>query len=658
MKSVNRIFELSLIAMLASGFFALASSGYLDLPTIVIGSAALALRTFGAWRKQEWRLPNSTVTMATLVYIAFFFVDYYWISKEFLPATVHLIIYLAVVKLFTARTSRDFGYLYMIAFLEMIAASILSANTAFLPAMASFLFFAVATFASAEIRNSGARKVNAVRINSRIGWRLIAVSGSITAGILLMSAALFFLLPRTARAAFQHLIPERYHITGFSNDITLGRIGELKRQSTPVMHVRDSTGSGKLPALRWRGATFRRFDGRRWINPATQAETLRSERGLIRLAPDEQRWRAGPRVAYEVHLQNLTSATIFVAGIPEFLRIHAAYILRSPDATLRNAFSTSQGIRYGVHSFLGDTGPLSVAQRLPLEARIEHLLLPATDPAVISLAQALGTPRAMEAYLKQHYGYSLDLPATAPEDPIHYFLFERREGHCEYFASAMAVMLRAAGIPSRVVTGFYGGVWNPVSGWHVIRASDAHSWVEAWEEGKGWVTYDPTPPDPNAAAPGFRDKLALWTDALETFWQDWVLSYNRDQQLSLAAQVEHSRFRFATSWNPDWSDLLNRWAPWIGGAAALMLLLRLWRRRSAPQRRVPESARLYEEMLAILRRRGIEKPAWLTPREFVSQLPLEPWRSTAAEITEAYYRFRYAQSTDAQEEMRMLLKRL
>ena len=80
-------------------------------------------------------------------------------------------------------------------------------------------------------------------------------------------------------------------------------------------------------------------------------------------------------------------------------------------------------------------------------------------------------------------------------DPLAYFLFERKKGHCEYFASSMAVMLRTLGIPSRVVTGFQSGVYNPMTGWQVIRASDAHSWVEAWIDGRGWTTFDPTPFD-------------------------------------------------------------------------------------------------------------------------------------------------------------------
>ena len=118
------------------------------------------------------------------------------------------------------------------------------------------------------------------------------------------------------------------------------------------------------------------------------------------------------------------------------------------------------------------------------------------------------------------------------------FLFNRRKGHCEYFASSMAVMVRTLGIPSRVVTGFQSGVFNPVSGQQLIRASDAHSWVEVWIPNRGWTVFDPTPPDYSLHRPSLFSQLSLYLDAAEVFWQEWVLNYSLDHQLVLAARME------------------------------------------------------------------------------------------------------------------------
>ena len=107
----------------------------------------------------------------------------------------------------------------------------------------------------------------------------------------------------------------------------------------------------------------------------------------------------------------------------------------------------------------------------------------------------------------------------------------------------MAVMLRTLGIPSRVVTGFQSGVYNPMTGWQVIRASDAHSWVEAWIEGRGWTTFDPTPFDPSGGEPGLLSRLSLLTDTASQFWNDWVMSYDLDRQVALASRMQETSRR-------------------------------------------------------------------------------------------------------------------
>ncbi len=641
MKSVTRFFSFATTGMLASGFLAVAGSGYLDAAAIFAGTVALLLRAvllLAGWR---WPIPPRAVFFATLSYVAFFFADYRWISGDFLGATVHLVLFLAVVKLFTAETPRDFVYLEILAFLEILAAALLSANATFFLALALFLFCAVAAFSSGEILRSARGLAQPVRSDPRSAFRLAALAAGITGGIVVLTSVFFFLLPRTARAAFRHLVPARLHITGFANEIALGRIGEIQQRPTPVMHVRAFAGNGQLPPLRWRGQALRDFDGRTWSTPAEAGEILRPDRGLIRLAENEQRWRAGRRVAYEVHLQAVSGDTLFVAGTPEFIQIDSPFVVRTAARSLRTGFNVRDGVRYGVYAYLDDRyAAPSESTPLSAEARVRHLLLPPVDPRVVELARTLPSPLDLERHLRTQYRYTLRLPGQAPADPIAHFLFERREGHCEYFASAMAVMLRINGIPSRVVTGFQGGVFNPLSGWHVLRAADAHSWVEAWINGR-WVTFDPTPPDPDAAGPGLLDRAALWADALETWWRDWVLNYTLDQQLTLASRVEGSRFRFRFPALAETGQNITALAPWVvGGVLILVVLRRLrWARRAQP--RLSGVAREYRRMLEVLRKRGFEKPPWQTPREFARSLPDQPWRAEVTAITDAYYRARF-----------------
>ncbi len=192
---------------------------------------------------------------------------------------MHLVCFLAVMKVLTAKTNRDYTYVKMIAVLELLAAAVLSARVSFFGYLALFVLFAIAAFASGEVRRSAQLR----RRSCEAGCELFLVVwwpwlDFLFVGILMMTAGMFFVLPRTARAALDRFVPQRYHLPGFSNSVTLGEIGEIKQSSAPVMHVRSYQGEGLLQ-VRWRGTSLQDFDGRRWSNPPggeTLADRARS----------------------------------------------------------------------------------------------------------------------------------------------------------------------------------------------------------------------------------------------------------------------------------------------------------------------------------------------------------------------------------------------
>ncbi len=148
------------------------------------------------------------------------------------------------------------------------------------------------------------------------------------------------------------------------------------------------------------------------------------------------------------------------------------------------------------------------------------------------------------------------------KDPIANFLFERKQGHCEYFASSMAVMLRTLGIPSRVVNGFRSDEFNDLTGNYVVRAKDAHSWVEAYFPGYGWQTFDPTPAG-NSGTPQGWSRLALYVDAMASFWRDWVVSYDTSHQYALgqaAFSGTRGLWENARNWARDHYESMLNWA--------------------------------------------------------------------------------------------------
>ena len=317
-RNVDRLFEFCVLGMVASGYLAVAASGYLDVPTVLLTAMALLLRALMAGGVLKLRFSTTAVNVATLLYIGFYPLDYLLISKEFLPAMVHLVFFLAITKVLTASSDRDFSYLKIIAFLELMAACMVNGSLNFFGFLALFLVFAVGTFSTSEIRRSAGRNVKVVRAGFRgLQPRLVALGLMLSLGVLSITAGLFFFLPRTARAAFQHLVSERYHLPGFSNEITLGQLGEIKSQATTVMHVQFLNPT--WPAnLKWRGMALARFDGKRWFNdPAQHYEPIRTERGrLVSLVDEHQRPSSRVRrFVYEVHREGLRYRT------PCFLRV-------------------------------------------------------------------------------------------------------------------------------------------------------------------------------------------------------------------------------------------------------------------------------------------------------------------------------------------------
>jgi transglutaminase-like putative cysteine protease len=698
--SVERFFQLSVLGLVASGYLAVAGSGYLDPPTILLTGVGLLLRALLVTGVVRIKFSDNLIALVTAAYIAFYPVDYFFVSRTFLQATVHLVFFLAVVKILSARTNRDYLYTAAIAFLEILAAAILSASLNFFFFLGIYLLCAIAAFTSAEIRRAMQKPHQIARSGlRRFHPRLAGLAVFVTFGILVLTGGLFFLLPRSANATLSHFVSHRIHVPGFSNEVTLGQIGEIKNDSSAVMHVRPD--SANFPdGLKWRGVALSDFDGKRWSNPPLETKTVRLDNGWT-LVTD--RPRIGNRIFYHVTLNAVDSEALFVAGVPEQLRTEYPglpnvrrdldaenEVVRGPNDSLRLLFTPPDNFRYAVSSVLDDGVSPAEHTALSPDAREHYLHLRQLDPRVRELAEnvtagwftQLDRARAIENHLRSSYGYTLDLPDHEAADPIAYFLFERKKGHCEYFASAMAVMLRTVGIPTRLVNGFQSGTFNPISNQYVIRASDAHSWVEAYLESRGWTTFDPTPADPSARPNGLLAKFALWTDAADTFWQDWVLRYDQGRQLILAAQLQNSSRQLRMGWIETWSRSAVQWKSSVGAwcaahGPALALLAafaavfvlagpRAWRslRMLHRVRRVREGQAsagdatvLYERMLDVLRYRGFQKPAWFTPREFAASLPAETGM-LVDQFTAAYNDLRFGGKLDAAPRLTLLLEEL
>ena len=685
MGAVERFYQLAVLGLVASGYAGVALTGYLDHPTLIFMGLALVARALQIFGVIRLVLPARMVEISALACIIYYPIDYFVLSRDFLLATVHMIIVLAVLKILSARTQRDHFYALSIAFLELLAAAVLSSGISFFLVLAVFLCCLIAALTSGEIRGA-ARMQDKSQIVAQTGRvsiapRLAVLAVSVTAGILTLTAGLFFLAPRTASAVLRGFAHPSYHLSGFTNQVRLGEVGELQLDSRTIMRVKPYEGVRLPVGLKWRGMALSHFDGHTWT-ASFRSEELQTQRGVVQVATDEERIRNGPAVLYRVDLSPVDSDALFIAGLPEFLNVGPlSHLYRMDGGAFRMAAVPSEAIRYEVSSAIAS----QLAPGHPIldpEERTQYLQLPLLDRRIPELARQLmgeGNPLQrvfrLEHRLRRDYAYSLKLPAVQPQDPLADFLFKRKQGHCEYFASSMAVMLRSQGIPSRIVNGFAGGTYNPVSDLYMIRASDAHSWVEAYMDGHGWMTFDPTPAVAAPNGPSLMTTIGYYLDAADTFWQEWVLNYDLARQFVLGASIELGLHDLTWLWHPhapripamNRQSFTNYIAPTIllvivivvlalCGRAWLESLRAVWqlRRIRAGRARPGDAAILYGQLLRVMKRRGYQKPAWFTPREFAATVRL----SAVDEFTDCYNALRYGGDAAAAERMKRILQEL
>jgi len=693
--AIDRYFQVALYLLVLTGFVALASTGDLGIVTVVLVGAALLFRGYQLGARRAFLIPEQWTTTLTLGYVAFYLVDYMLLGRGFLNATVHLVLFVMVVRLFSARRDRDYYFLTVISFLMVLAASVLTVESSFLLAFGLFLLAAVATFILMEMRRSA--KTAAVQANAanqelacrRMGLSVAGLSPALVILILLGAAAIFFLLPRVSSGYLSAYAPGTDIATGFSDEVQLGRIGQIQQSSSLVMRIKiDGDPQGAFD-LKWRGVSLNAFDGKTWSNPHARHLLSHPPQGHFVFA--QPGWagagswleKTSRRVHYRVLMEPLSTNVFFLAPTPLSLEGNYRAIATDAGGAVFNLDAERPVTRYEATSNIAQPSAdelRAAPEFYPPEVLRDDLQLPPTDPRVRRLAsQIVGSAPtnydkavAVENYLRTHFGYTLQLPRTEPRDPIANFLFERKQGHCEYFASGMTVMLRTLQIPARVVNGFRTGEFNDVTSQYLIRASDAHSWVEAYFPGYGWISFDPTPAGAAQVRSGLG-RVMLYLDAIATFWRDWVVNYDSAHQYSLGRQVARNGFQWyqnLRSWaRRCYGGMLSaarraqqtvtqapgRWS--IAGVSITVLLLlaanlgRLFRalrvRRIAAQPdRAPRLAATiwYQRMTHALAKRGWPKSPAQTPQEFASSLPHQSVQKIVAEFTEHYERARFGDS--------------
>jgi protein-glutamine gamma-glutamyltransferase len=708
----ERFFRASLFFLILTSLGTLVSTGKLDLLTCVVAPLAMLYKGVRLWRGQPQELSHATATWLVICYLGFFPLDIFFFSRAFVanstnPAllaallgAVHFLVFVMLVRLYSATTDRDALFLAMLAFAAMLASSILTVDTSFLILFFVFMLFGVAAFIALEMRRGANGTLTPVFSRQpaeerRLSRALSLAALSVALGSIVLGGALFFIFPRFTAGFWGRASMQPSLMTGFSDNIELGQIGEIKQNSEVVMRVK----TGKpvpYPMLRWRGIALIKFDGKRWSNPERPNERLsaRPDGWILLRGPEQAAALAATDLQYTVFLQPIATSAIFTPGEPISLKgnfsednsgsdwaASRSYISRDSTGSLFNPFHNYSPVRYTGLSRLPklDAARLrSASDEYPAAIRDEYLQLPQQlDARIPDLARqmtarastAYDKARAIEGFLRSRFGYTLNLAGKPGNDPLANFLFVTRAGHCEYFASAMTILLRTLEIPAREVNGFLPGEYNDLAGDYIVRASDAHSWVEVYFPGSGWVTFDPTPAAPEKS--GLLSRLAKYIDWMQLSWSEWIINYDFSHQMQMAQNVQRA--------SRNWTESLRAWFEHaqfsnrqrlksmqlrhgtLGLLLPLLLVLLLLalryeligkvirRLRLYWQLRAPESpqanpmlaSRLYAELLRLLERHGFARRPAETPLEFASSVQTPGLAPAVSEFTRIYASARF-----------------
>ncbi len=546
-------------------------------------------------------------------------------------AGVALLTAMTACKLLESRTLRDGVVLTFLGYLLVMSNLLYSQE---IPLMAWLLAVIVVLLAAQILihpQHDGFKTLAPLRLTARMVALAIPVM-----------LILFVLFPRIPGPLWG--LPRDAHKgrTGLSEEMMPGTVSQLSKSDEVAFRVRFAGPPPPPSALYWRGPVLWNFDGRRWTGggwPKSEPASLLPE---------------GAPVDYTVILEPSNRLWLLALDLPASL---------PPQATMTNAFQVlrrqpvNEVYRYPMRSYLRyRTGEMSVmerqsALRLPSSGNPRARAL-ALEWSQREVQPAARVNAALALFREQAFYYTLNPPLLG-RDSVDEFLFRTRQGFCEHYASAFVFLMRAAGVPARVITGYQGGERNTLGDYLIVRQSDAHAWAEVWLQDRGWVRVDPTAavaPSriqeglyaaiPEEAALAFLSRrggenawLNQWVmswDALNNAWNEWVLAYGPDRQQEFLSSLGFGSM--------DWGRMTIAMSIALSGLGLLYVGWR-WRRR----RLRDPVARAWGQFCARLARHGLPRSPQEGPLAYAARIALQrpEWAEPVWTVARLYADLRY-----------------
>ena len=620
------------LALILAGTALAAAPHVTRLPwwVTLIGAAMIVWRVWAGWKNE--RLPRRwLLVVLVLVGMAAVYLNFRTIFGR--DAGVTLLVLFLSLKLMETKERRDAVVVTFLCYFLALTNFFYSES---IPTAAVMLVTVFALTAGLVGVNGPQRPL---RESARLAGVLLAQ------GVPVM-VLLFFLFPRVQGPMWGIPSDAFGGTTGLSDSMTPGNISLLSQSDAVAFRAHFPDGAPERRQLYWRGPVFWQFDGRTW------------RAGDVQVSDYAKFDPLSPPIHYTVTLEPHERQWLFALEMAGRVPPGAG---ATGDFQLLSRRPVTTRLRYEMSSFLqyranGGSTPAELNAALQLPAGFN----PRTTALGAGWRRELGTDerilaRAVDWFRGAGLEYTL-APPPLGRDSVDDFLFQTKSGFCEHFASAFVVMMRAAGVPARVVTGYQGGEINPVDGYMIVRQSDAHAWAEVWIAEEGWVRVDPTAAavpvrveSGLAAAVPLGDPLPFlvradlsWLralrfnwEALANYWNQWVVGYNVDRQRELLSRLGMP--------SPSWEKMAMTLF-WLVGL--VVACFSLWMLRRA--REQDPVARVWRRFCRKLARHGTERRHAEGPRAFAARAAAEQPHVAAdvGEISDLYVSLRYGAAPD------------
>ncbi|MCZ6688416.1 MAG: DUF3488 and transglutaminase-like domain-containing protein [Planctomycetota bacterium] len=660
--SDRRALEGCLILLVLSGAGTLSFAEASPFPVLVLGIVCLHQAMRG-WRPL---LSRSGLNLAASGILVFALIDYTILNSwDSLLTLGHVVVGMQAIRIYQGWRLGGVWRIVLLGFMEIVVAAAIMVSGSFILPFVAYLVFAVLVLSLYQIQDQGFQPPGRV-VPLGVILRLAAPALMVLAA----GGAIFLAVPRVGAGAFGTTRGRATSMIGFGDSVRLDDIGQILDNPEVVMQV---VTEPLTVAKLWRGKVFDSYDGSQWKPLRSAMPWIAQRRGtrefLLDYQADSPGRQGGTRVTQTIALNPIEPKVIFACLNPSRIRF-----LTPPPRELRldgaRAITTKKSrghtIAYEVTSRLPDIhlaagvreDEINKTSWLSLDSKAIDIPRYRKLAAKIVRDAEAESPyekaRAIERYLQEEgrFGYTLDRPAKHPDakEPVESFLFYNKQGHCQYFASAMVLLLRAIEIPSRVVNGFRDGDWNPLGNFYLVRQRHAHSWAEVEFGSKvGWIPMDPSPSGgvPNLAF-AFQS-LGNFVDYLRYQWVTRVITYNFEDQASALRWISDRLDRVKDSFVVVLSSIKNLSPVWWILAAALVVAPLIRRRALGGKpgwRATSPRVSFYRELVRALSRRGFERNKGETPMEFAGRVRVEG----VVGITDAYYRVRFGGRVLSREE--------